>query len=244
VRLLSLLVGLIAGCGFSVSGGAAPGDGNNDPPDDVGPDTPADMDTEPPPLCPDGDDDLDTVCNSADVCGNNDDRVDSDADLVPDGCDTWPCGVAPPAPSDTVVWQQTEGGDSEGITLSDTRIGGMESNLFVVAPGAQFSVRADYAIFDCVCTGCVDQIQVGLVPGMTKQCIYDGNPSGNSVSGCDTPTTGQDSMVMLTAPMLEGVYDLRFRLGNADFCAQSAGWWVNQEPPAAQTFGTICVYAP
>jgi hypothetical protein len=38
-------------------------------------------------VCSDGDNDVDGVCNDADACLGYDDRIDSDGDQIPDGCD-------------------------------------------------------------------------------------------------------------------------------------------------------------
>lgn len=227
MRFVSVLL-VVAGCGFSAPGGTAqPGDDTPQPPAD-GPkdDAPAtdgpaiDAATDAPlqmvdAPCPD--DDSDGQCNAV---------------------DTWPCGPSPTMPGNTVTWDAVDNQQRhQTITLTSATAGG--AKLLVVAPGATFTLAAGYSILDCICSGCIDQIQVGLVPGATKQCIYSSNPS------CSPASTGTGTTTF-TAPATRGVYDIRFRLGQDYSCngnsGQNVGWWDNTAPAAAQTVAKICVH--
>lgn len=217
---------LVAGCGFSAPAGTAlPGD-DAPPPGDA----PRDVDAPAPPAI---DAAIDAPMQLVDApC------ADEDSDGVCDTVDTWPCGPAPTAPGNTVTWDNVDNQNRhQTITLTNAQAGGMK--LLVVAPGASFTVAAGYSILDCICSGCIDQIQVGLVPGATKQCIYSSNPS------CSPATTGNGNTT-LTAPATAGVYDVRFRMGQDFSCTgnsgMNVGWWDNMPPGAAQTVAKICVH--
>ena len=161
---------------------------------------------------------------------------DDDSDGVCNAVDTWPCGPQPPSPGDPVTLDDVFMTDHQTTTLSGASLGAGKHR--VVAPGATVTVSASYSVLDCICTGCIDQIQVGLVPGTLKKCIYDGNPP------CGSSTTGA-SNVTLTAPTTPGVYDVRFRIGQDYSCngndGTHTGWWVSA-PAASTTVAKICVH--
>lgn len=179
--------------------------------------------------CPDDamdDSDGDGVCDSMDACPGQNDRSDADGDTVPDGCDDWPCGVRP-----TVTLPVTE---------SEARITGLSLNgggtTIVVDPGATVMAAVDYAIADCGCSGCIDQIEVGLVPGNRAFCAYDGNPPM-----CPAESTGSRTRT-ITAPATPGRYDVRFTRAQ-DLGCNAGGrtdWWLGA-PGDATTIGVICV---
>jgi hypothetical protein len=177
--------------------------------------------------CPDDasdDSDGDAVCDSADVCPGSDDALDEDGDGTPDGCD--PCPIdgpsAPPIPA-TVA--------SGGITISAVSLAG-GGNVAVVDPGASVSVSLRYAITDCVCSGCIDQIEIGLVPGPSFQyCAYSSQPGCGGDTGTDTDT--------LRAPSAPGVYSVRFGKGQNYGCTHTS-WWQGT-PGTERTIGAICV---
>ena len=208
----------VSGCGFS-----APASGVPDP-DAILPD-------------PDGsigmpiDAAADAAIDGAAPC------PDSDGDGICDAVDLWPCGPQPGAPGDPVTSDGVSGTNHLTMTLSGTSLGG--TKLKVVTAGSTFTVSASYSILDCICTGCIDQIQVGLVPGTTKKCIYDANPA------CSPATTGAGSVV-LTAPATPGVYDVRFRVGQDYSCegnsGTTTGWWTNVAPAATATIARVCVH--
>ncbi len=223
VRHLLLL--LVAGCGFQV------GLGGQQPPGDArGDGGSADVDAESVIDAP-----IDGPIQIADApC------MDEDNDGVCNEMDTWPCGPLPQSPGSPVTFEEFNSGNRTAIVLSDTSLMG-GTRLLTVAPGATFTVTASYSIVDCICPGCIDQIQIGLVPGMRKECLYDANPP----NPCQNPTTGTETRT-LTAPTTPGVYDVRFRLGQDFDCDGNSnsnfGWWTNQAPPTTQTVARVCVH--
>jgi hypothetical protein len=217
-----VVLAILAGCGFSAPRGVAR-DPDAAPPvedsapavDVIAPDVPGmpDAAIDAPPCA---DDDSDGICNAV---------------------DTWQCGPQPAMPGNVVTLDAEQSGDHQTVTLSGTSLGA--GKLRTVAPGATFSVSAGYSILDCICTGCIDQIQVGLVPGTRKECVYSANPP------CTQSDTGTGS-VTLTAPTTPGVYDVRFRVGQDYSCTgmsgNAVGWWTGQAPGVATTVAKICVH--
>lgn len=122
-------------------------------------------------------------------------------------------------------------GPNLAITLSNIQLDG-GSQLAHVAPGAQFTLRADYALTD---TGAmnVDQILVGFAPpNAAAACLFDAVVTGGGARGTKTVT--------LTAPTTAGTYTLRFHYGQATSC--DLGWWtVNGAPTSDEDFAAICV---
>jgi hypothetical protein len=180
---------------------------------------------DPCPADPDDDSDDDGVCDSDDACPGSDDGDDDDGDAVPDGCDTWPCGAAPSITLPVTVNEAT-------VTELVLEGGG---NTYVATPGEAVSAEVHYAIVDCGCGGCVDQIEVGLVPGARAFCAYSGNPA------CATPSTGVHTDD-LDVPAASGVYDVRIARAQ-DFGCNYMGrtdWWLGP-PDETGTIGVICV---
>lgn len=192
------------------------------PPDTSPPDT-SPPDTGPPDTgCPDGD--SDGVCDSMDVCPGSDDALDEDGDGTPDGCD--PCAIdgplATPIPA-TVT--------NTDITISGVSLGG-GGNVAVVNGGDSLSVSLRYEIVDCGCSGCIDQIEIGLVPDMSFQyCAYSAVPGCGGDTGSDTGT--------LVVPPTPGIYYVRFGRGQNFGCTHT-NWWQGS-PPAGRTIGALCV---
>lgn len=177
--------------------------------------------------CPDdatNDSDGDGVCDSDDICDGGDDAEDVDGDGTPDACDD--CAIdgplAPPIPG-TVL--------NTGITITNVSLAG-GGRVAVVDGGDSVSVSLRYSIVDCECSGCIDQIEIGLVPDATYQyCAYSAVPGCGGDMGTDSGS--------LTAPMAPGVYFVRF--GRAqNFACDHADWWQGT-PPVARTIGAICV---
>ncbi len=162
--------------------------------------------------------------------------IDAGIDAAPDAA-MWACGIEPPAPPTTVTSDvvNTTGAHTT-ITLMNTTFDGQLRS--VVPAGAKLTLVTDYSIVDCICPTCVDQIQVGFVPGPKLACIFDGVPDPNTA--CMTPATGH-VMKELDVPTTPGVYDLRFRLGQDFSCTPTQQWWTNTPPDASLTVATICV---
>ncbi len=178
--------------------------------------------------CPGGDGDGDRLNDACDPCPDDADN-DVDGDGVCGDVDDWPCGPRPSLPT----FPSWNNGLLETVTVGHADIED-DGPIRLVAPGQVLTVRAGYSIFDCACTNCIDQIQVGLVAGGKQGCLYNGNPQ------CLSPAAGI-STVTLVAPMAPGRYDLRFRRGNDTTCGTGADWWDNVVPDANTTFGAICV---
>jgi len=247
---------VIAGCTFSVPSHAPPGDGTV-------PDTPTDgrdvrPDTDP---CtgPDGDGDGvadacdpcpadspddpdgDGVCSSVDACPGGDDHADADGDAVADACDDWPCGPKPASPPASVTWEQP----GERVTVSNVSVTGPgvtgQDRLYVASTGQFIAFSARYSIIDCACPNCIDQIEIGLVPGGKQGCIFNGNPAGNNANTCDDQATTGVASLALTMPETPGAYPIRFRRGNDNMCNSSPQWWDEVEPGPDETVAIVCV---
>jgi hypothetical protein len=149
---------------------------------------------------------------------------DSDGDGIVDACDDWPCGVRPTI-SATVAGQ--------GIQISAADLGG-GGNAVVVAASSTVALTFSYTIDDTTCPSCLDQIEIGLVPGNRLYCAYDANPPGSGASG--------PSSWSVAAPPAPGRYDLRFNLGQNYTCTSggATGWW-GGAPDASRTFAALCV---
>lgn len=152
---------------------------------------------------------------------------DADGDGVSDACDDWPCGARPSVPG-TV--------SAEHIEVSSVRLGDASDavSTAVAARGSMLRVRFEYAIDDTGCGGCIDQIEIGLVPGDRAFCAYDANPPGSGARG------SVDRMVRM--PSSPGPVALRFNLGQNYGCEHmGASTWWDAAPGESQTFAVICI---
>lgn len=178
--------------------------------------------------CPDDaadDADGDGRCDSMDVCPGQDDRIDGDGDGTPDGCDSWPCGTEPTVALPVTVSE---------ATVTSLSLGGGD-NTVVASAGTTLTASVGYSIVDCGCSGCIDQIEVGLVPGARSFCAYDGNPM------CRTATTGTFPGT-IAVPAASGVYEVRFTRAQ-DWSCNDEGrtdWWLGT-PGGEGRIGVICV---
>src|SRR5262245_54276994 len=95
-------VALLTACNFTLPRGGSNGGTDAPPGSDSTPiDSAAGGDTTSVDMgCADAD--LDTVCDVVDKCPGGDDRLDGDADGIPDACDAWLCGNQPGSPNDPV----------------------------------------------------------------------------------------------------------------------------------------------
>lgn len=173
------------------------------------------------------DEDGDGVPDACDVCPDGDDTVDLDGDGTPFDCDEWPCGAAPPtvpgtASGEWIEIDQVQVGDGPGL-----------GNTWVVEAEEAVRLRFDWSIDDDGCGGCIDQIEVGLVPGGRLDCVYDANPPGGGASG--------SADLDFDAPATPGLVELRFNLGRRFDCDDDGNVWWDGEPPASHTFGVLCV---
>ena len=132
------------------------------------------------------------------------------------------------------MFKQTQSGNDLTIILSNSKLAGMP--LAIAAPGASVALTTMYSIADCICPNCIDQIEVGMAPGVRAGCVYDANPT---MASCMTPTTGMATFPII-APTTPGAYEIRFNLGQAFACGTTPNWFA-QAPSAATTVAVLCV---
>ena len=178
--------------------------------------------------CSSGDDsDGDGVSDECDICDDGDDTLDGDGDGIPDACDTWLCGALPMLPT-TVM--------AERITITNARLGGGggANNARTFTRGSDVRVRFDWNIEESErCTGCIEQVEMGVSPGSRLACAYDGNPSPRASGTFDRTYTLE--------PGDRGRIDFRFNLGLRRGCDDDGNVWWTGAPPEDQTFAVICV---
>jgi len=220
-RPLSLSAMLLwTACSFS-SPSSGPGD---DAPGDDGGGTPDGA-----PACA-ADDDQDTVCNPADRCPGQDDRLDADGDAVPDGCDDWPCGARPGSPNGFL---NDSGNEGRSWFASFINIG--NSRRVVASPGQAFPVQFQWGLyFDCGGgqSSCKAQVEIGYGPTRLG-CLYD-----NTIPSKQLVNSNYQSQ--LTAPSTPGVYEIRLNGGRAASCGTGTSWY-GGDPGLESTFAILCV---
>ena len=161
--------------------------------------------------------------------------ADTDGDGVCNALDTWPCGAEPEDLPSMLTFEEVQGNDHLTIVLTNPTLDNVRK--LVVSPDTNVRLRSDWSIIDCVCPGCIDQIEVGFVPQGRAGCIYSANPQldGN----CLVPTTGTASM-FVKAPSTPGAYTLRFRVGQNFTCGTQTTWY-GSEPPPSTSAVHLCV---
>jgi hypothetical protein len=160
--------------------------------------------------------------------------ADADTDGVCDAVDDWPCGAKPAAPGATISFSGNNGATDIAITATTLDNTG---RLAVATPQENLSLRFDYAIEDQACPGnCIDQIEIGWVPGGRAGCVFDDPVSKEN--GADGSIN-----VMIRAPNTKQVYDLRVNLGQNFSCNYNGAnsWW-NATPDASKTIAKLCVH--
>ncbi len=158
---------------------------------------------------------------------------DSDGDGICDAVDTWPCGVAPTAPTATVSDTPT-GADltMDTITISS------QGQLVVATAGAPLALSLHFTLTDTRCAQCIDQLEVGWMQGTTgprSGCAWNGqvpNPGG---------VNRNVTSFAITAPTTPGVYDLRTNIGQNTSCG-TGSWWAGEVPAADTTIAKLCVH--
>jgi hypothetical protein len=157
--------------------------------------------------------------------------IDKDTGLVDTGVvDTGTPDTAPPCAFPTIG--STVSGS--GITISAVSLAG-GGNTITVKGTTSVSLSLNYSIVDKACSGCIDQIEIGLVPGSRIYCAYDANPPGSGSSGTSTHA--------ITAPKAPGMYYVRYALAQNYGCTYNgaSNWYGGKEPGDAQTIAAICV---
>ena len=195
---------------FATDGG--PGDTGNTPTDGT-------------PGC--ADDDHDTICNTADKCAGQDDRLDADTDGIPDGCDDWPCGAKPNDPGDANDLAVGRVWGADMINIGTSR-------RVVAQPGQAFNVSFHWGvIIFCGAPGsCRTQVEIGY--GSTRLgCIFDGNVP-------DQQFTDDTHSSQLTAPMTPNVYEIKLQAARRTSCGTGTQWY-NGTPGGNSTIAFLCV---
>jgi hypothetical protein len=213
-----VVVWLAAACsyehGVPLPGGGNNPDGSTNPPDD-GPMVIVDarVNDATPIDAPCSDDDSDGVCNAV---------------------DDWPCGVKPAAPPSTVTMTGNNG--DTNVELTEIDLGG--TGRLAVATSLQFvQLELEYEITDTSCPGnCIDQIEVGWVPGGRIGCPFDDAVSRSQ--GAEG-----DISMMVRAPNTPQVYDLRANIGQNFSCTHNGAnsWW-GGTPAVSRTIAKLCVH--
>ncbi len=148
---------------------------------------------------------------------------------------TWPCGTMPAAPGSTITMSGNNGATTITLTAIDFASSGQ---VFIATAGSSISYTIHYDITDTACPGnCVDQIEIGYVPGGRVACPFDAQVSkANGASGTITAT--------MTAPTQTGSYDIRTNIGQNYSCTYNGatGWWGGTTPSAAWTIAKLCVH--
>ena len=210
-----VVMAVVAGCGFEhgiAGGGSGSGDDTIDDAAIVDGSPPVASDGRPIDA-PCGDDDQDGVCNAM---------------------DDWPCGVKPQAPGATMTMSGNDG--DTVVKITQVQLDGT-GRLAVATPNETITLTFHYDIDDDACPqACIDQIEVGWVPGARHSCPFDDPVSRQNGA------VGNISMT-LPAPETAGVVDLRANLGQNRSCTfNNANNWWNQTPVAARTIAKLCVH--
>ncbi len=159
---------------------------------------------------------------------------DADEDGVCNDIDDWPCGAKPSDPGATIAFSNNNG--ATNTTITGVSLDG--GRLVVASPQEMLSLMLTYEIDDKACAqACIDQIEVGWVPGGRAGCVFDDEvPKQNGVDGTVS--------VMIRAPMTRQVYDLRVNLGQNYSCNYGGanGWWGGTTPAPTRTIAKLCVH--
>ncbi|HEX5058190.1 MAG TPA: hypothetical protein VFV99_02465 [Kofleriaceae bacterium] len=160
---------------------------------------------------------------------------DADSDGVCDNVDDWPCGAKPTDPGTMMTMTGSNGATS--IRLTQVNLAQM--GRYAVATSQQnISIAFSYDIKDTSCAGnCVDQIEIGWVPGGRSGCPFDNAVSKqNGASG--------NISTMIRTPTNKGSYDLRANIGQNYSCTYNgaSGWWGGTTPSASRTIARLCVH--
>jgi hypothetical protein len=124
--------------------------------------------------CADGDDDHDGVCNEADACLGYDDRIDSDGDGFPDGCDT---DIDAFEPNDVTPFLLQYSPTQVFPTLSG--VSDLDKFSFAVDGGHMIVIQACASLSDSNIAPPMVEVRLG------DQVVYSN--ANNTTSGCPTP---------------------------------------------------------
>jgi hypothetical protein len=183
--------------------------------------------SEPPPVAIDGPNPVIDARPDAppDAC------VDDDSDGECNAVDSWPCGPDPTPPATTVAMM----GNNGATKMTFTQISANGSQLVAIGPGQAIALSFHYVITDTACqSACVDQIEIGYVPGGRVECGFDHPVSKQTGAIGDVTTT-------LDAPSQPGEYDIRTNIGQNTSCGTTSQWWSSQ-PSDTRTIVRVCVH--
>jgi hypothetical protein len=128
----------------------------------------------------------------------------------------------------------TANGTQTQLTISAISLAGSQTPT--VTAGSSVALMFHYDFQDTACSGnCIDQIEIGFVPGSRIGCVFDGSvPKATGAQG--TISTN------VTMPTTPGQYDFRVNIGENYSCTYNAAtnWWGATPPPAA-TIARVCV---
>jgi hypothetical protein len=159
---------------------------------------------------------------------------DGDADGICDSADDWPCGTKPTAPSASIMFSGNSGQTDTTVWNVNLDSAG---RLAVAAPQLNAPLTFNYSITDTACpANCIDQLEIGWVPGGRSGCVFDGQVSkAGGESG--------NASVTIRTPATPGVYDLRVNLGQNFSCNyQGATAWWGGTPATSRTIAKLCVH--
>jgi hypothetical protein len=160
--------------------------------------------------------------------------ADDDSDGVCNSADDWPCGAKPADPGAMLMFSGNNG--ATNTTVSAVNLDGT-GRYAVAASNEMMALTLSYSINDTACqTACVDQLEIGWVPGRREACVFDAAvPKATGVSGTVT--------VNIRAPMTKQVYDLRVNLGQNFSCnSNGANNWWGGTPASTRTIAKLCVH--
>lgn len=157
--------------------------------------------------------------------------LDDDHDGICNAADDWPCGADPTAPAQTVMMT----GNNGATKMTFTQISANGSQLVVIGPGQSIALSFHYVVTDTACSmACIDQIEIGYVPGGRVECGFDQAVPKQSGAIGDVTTT-------LPAPSQPGAYDIRTNIGQNTACGTTTQWWSSQ-PSDTRTIARVCVH--
>ena len=142
------------------------------------------------------------------------------------------CSQLPIKPPDLIDESQNAGATTLRISAFKFDNG---TSYFVGAAGVPIQAGFKYSWLDTACAGsCVDQIEIGYVPGDRLGCPFD------AVVPKNMPTGGTLSYAII-APTASGWTSVRLAIGQNTSCTSATTWFFGP-PPATDIVGYVCVH--
>ena len=162
--------------------------------------------------CPDGDDDLDGICNSV---------------------DDWQCGQKPADLADQnggITLQGTWGSDHLTLNGNDTRLVSVHTN-------EAFTIAFDFDLYEpcTITTTCRIELEIGTDMAGKSGCVWDGGVVGGaaSIAHKSGPWSGALSYTQ------GGIYEVRVMPVFAGSCTTN---WAGIPPDGNKTIARVCVH--